>query len=1197
MFLRRFAAVALSLGTLWADPAGSVTATNAPADAMAALPRLRVAPGLQLKLWASEPLIENITSVSYDHAGRAYVVETGRRRTSVFDVRNLQPWLEDDFALRTAADRAAFLRRVLNPADTNYPAFLEAVRKGGKGGFQDFNRDGMLDSRDLEMEAERIRLVTDTDRNGQADRAETFADGFDGLVAGVAAGVLAEGTNVWFASIPELWRFPAAPVQGAPSVPHSPKNAHPMLDGFGVHIAFGGHDLHGLIKGPDGRLYFSIADRGTCVTNREGQVISLPDTGAVFRCEPDGSRFEVFATGLRNPQELAFDDDGNLWTADNNGDGGDKARWLLLLEDADYGWTLGWQWLPKMGAWNSERLWHPLTNHTAASRMPAVANIGHGPAGIAFFPGTGLGERFRGHFFYADFPGGIRHFRVEPDGAFFRVVQAAGADSWKWLEDNSAANTTGKVLWDLSPVDVTFPPFGGMIVADWVQGWEKTGKGRLWHLVDPSLGGNSAIAEVARLLAEGMIRREEEDLLNLFGHRDQRVRLEAQWEAARRYLAAKGTRAAGALAGRLVKLALARREAPLVRTHALWALAHLARLDPSLDLVDLLPTLADADPAVRLQAVRSIGSRKVLDAFPEFARLATTDSSLAVRAAAVRELGRFHDRRGATPVFRPAAGKLGTIFGQQNETAPELSLEPVFAALRADSVRDPVLLGAAVNALGHAWASWAFGGKVGAKVQAAARDQSERVRLAVLLAQRQCAAPGFIPDKNLAYQAVRVYAAPGLTNFLHDPAPQLVLEAARAINDLPVAAGLPALAGFLTAQPPMLAGGVTHWPSELNFTQTEWQTWVLRRAVNAAFRLGGAAHAQAIAEVALRSSTPEAVRIEALEALAAWPKPPLRDRIVGLHRPLPPRDRDPALRALQLIWSRITGAGSPVPVTLAAVRAGFALGVPELAVTMAALNANPDEAVQSELRRLRELTGRVTVDDLIARLDEGPVSSRQGAFARLALVRDAKAVTALAEWSERLAAGKVAEELRADVWEAAQKAADSAGGAARAPTLAKALIQWTNSWTKDDVLAPLRVALVGGDAANGKKLFAERADWGCQRCHKLDGEGGDVGPDLTGLGRTKGREYVLRAVVNPNAEIASGYESVLLELNDDSTVVGVLREEKPDELILMVPETGRTVVRKSDLKSRASVLSSMPEGLGDLMTRRELRDLVEAMSR
>jgi hypothetical protein len=133
MLLHRFlAALVLFAGIAVADPAGTVTVTNAPADALSALPRLRVAPGLKLQLWASEPLIENLTSVSYDHLGRAYVVETGRRRTSVFDVRNLQPWLDDDFALRTAADRAEFLRRVLTPGNTNYPAFLDAVHKGGK---------------------------------------------------------------------------------------------------------------------------------------------------------------------------------------------------------------------------------------------------------------------------------------------------------------------------------------------------------------------------------------------------------------------------------------------------------------------------------------------------------------------------------------------------------------------------------------------------------------------------------------------------------------------------------------------------------------------------------------------------------------------------------------------------------------------------------------------------------------------------------------------------------------------------------------------------------------------------------------------------------------------------------------------------------------------------------------------------------
>ena len=73
-----------------ADPAAASTnAAAKPADDIAnATRRLRVPQGLTVEAWATEPLVQNITSIDFDSRGRAYVVETGGRRTSVFDILN-----------------------------------------------------------------------------------------------------------------------------------------------------------------------------------------------------------------------------------------------------------------------------------------------------------------------------------------------------------------------------------------------------------------------------------------------------------------------------------------------------------------------------------------------------------------------------------------------------------------------------------------------------------------------------------------------------------------------------------------------------------------------------------------------------------------------------------------------------------------------------------------------------------------------------------------------------------------------------------------------------------------------------------------------------------------------------------------------------------------------------------------------------
>src|SRR5581483_11697397 len=269
----------------------------------------RAAADIKVSLFAAEPLLANPVAFCVDDRGRFFVAETFRLSKGVTDNRQHMSWLDDDLASRTVADRLAMYRKHLG-------------KKFGSYG----------------LEHDRIRMIEDTDGDGIADKARVFADGFGNPEDGLGSGVLARGDTVWYACIPHLWQLRDTKSTGHADVKKS------LHAGYGVHVAFIGHDLHGLRFGPDGKLYFSIGDRGAHVET-EGRVISTPDTGAVFRCNADGTDLEIVATGLRNPQELAFDQYGNLFTGDNNADGGDAARWVWVVDGGDSGWRIGYQYL------------------------------------------------------------------------------------------------------------------------------------------------------------------------------------------------------------------------------------------------------------------------------------------------------------------------------------------------------------------------------------------------------------------------------------------------------------------------------------------------------------------------------------------------------------------------------------------------------------------------------------------------------------------------------------------------------------------------------------------------------------------------------------------------------------------------------------------------------------------------------------
>jgi quinoprotein glucose dehydrogenase len=109
--------------------------------------------------------------------------------------------------------------------------------------------------------------------------------------------------------------------------------------------------------------------------------------------------------------------------------------------------------------------------------------------------------------------------------------------------------------------------------------------------------------------------------------------------------------------------------------------------------------------------------------------------------------------------------------------------------------------------------------------------------------------------------------------------------------------------------------------------------------------------------------------------------------------------------------------------------------------------------------------------------------------------------------------------LRLDVLEAAQERANAKGLTLHAPLREKLKQYDQHVRAKAGDILALRYpeVLAGGDAEKGRQIYLTSAAVYCQRCPKVGGQGGGVGPPLDGLGAQKTREYLLESIVVPNA--------------------------------------------------------------------------------
>ncbi|MEL7496630.1 MAG: PVC-type heme-binding CxxCH protein [Planctomycetota bacterium] len=1082
-----------------------------------AIAQFKYPQGLVCELFAAEPNVANIVSLHRDHQGRMFACETFRQERGVEDNRKHGHWMDEELAAQTVQDRIDYIKKYIPDAATSYTE-------------QD----------------DRIRLLIDSNDDGVADRVSVFSDKYNAVEMGTGAGVLSYRGNVYYTCIPSLFMLRDLNNDGR-------ADAQLILQtGYGVRFAFRGHDMHGLIVGPDGRLYFSIGDRGYNVSDQ----VKDPTSGAVFRCDLDGNNLEVVATGLRNPQELAFDDFGNLFTGDNNSDSGDKARFTEIIEGADSGWRMHYQYIGDRGPFNREKIWYPFNEDTPAYILPPIANISDGPSGLEFYPGTGFGDRFANRFFLCDFRGsatvsGVRSFRHVPNGA-----------GWK------LADEAEQPFWNMLITDIDFGSDGKLYAADWVQGWQGANKGRIYAFHDPQHVDSPIVNEVEQVLKNGMAATDLKSLLDFLGHKDRRVRMEAQFELVKRR---RGFM--------LIQTAQSTELSTLARVHALFGLEQIARLKQNQFAEVMLETvnrlLNDEDDQVVIAACKLLAT---------------------LNPKAETKLSDLLKHQNARVRFQ-AAMTLHKI-GKSKD------VDAIAAMLNAASDSDPTLRHGGIMAL-----VGIFEREPSPPTSTVAKlidNDSAAVRRALCVAMRKVIASNR-PNTFRAKQAAEKLVG----QLLGDSDSSIVLEAARVVHDVPARSQIKTLAGLVDRID--------------SFVESDA---LVRRILNANFRVGNQAAAAALATYAATPGGDVERRAEVINWLSQWKNPPERDFVLHNWRPLNPKQRNllDARTALQSNFDQLMDAEDSIAATAILAAGDLQLtsigdGLSKVVLSPSATSSSRVAALKS-LQRFKfaeldvileqladeseaKLPGdlKVALIDVMAKsksepvlipiinsiFEEGTLQEKQSVIATMGTMAGAVSESRLLRFIEQMQQGKFDAALRLDVVNAAL---------ARSTEKLDGAVEKYRAATVDPKILTTKYldALKGGSRSNGRKIFRAKTEVSCVRCHRVNGNGGEVGPDLSDIGKKKDRRYLLESIIEPNKVVAEGFAQTKVLTADGRLIVGLVKKETDAEMILLDAEGKEIVIEQDNIEDTMVGDSSMPADLHEKMTTSEIRDLVEFLA-
>ena len=1069
--------------------------------------------GFKASEYASDTLLSNPVAISFDNQDRLYVAEAHRKNTGVWGVTFSRWWAMEDYQARTLSDRQSMYERWSH----------------------------IVSPEQLSRESEIIRVIEDRDKDGIADHSEIFADGFNHPLDGNAAGILALDDRILLTCIPHLWSLPK-PNSG----PSSSRTS--LSKGFGVRVGVHGHDLHGLIQGPDGKIYFSVGDRGFDVTTIEGRRFHESHRGAVFRCHPDGTNLELFHNGLRNPQELAFNNYGDLFTVDNNMSGGDECRILHLLEGADSGWDATFQLsghfreetqraVHTKPTWFTEKLWSKPLSGQPHWHNPAIGNLSRGPSGLAHYPGSGFPQIYQDTFFLADFVGSasnstIINFRLKQSGASYRLEAA----------EDFASN--------ILATDLEFGSDGNLYVSDWINGWNGMGKGRIWKIEAPEVYKDDPRPKHEEsLFIQNFSKLSDKELGHLLGHNDRRIRTRSQFE-----LASRGD------AGSAVFIQQLKSPSKhLAQVHALWGMGQQAErqaVSPEA-LETVIECLTASHPEIRAQAA------KVIRQFP----IPPDRTSPLIHSVKDPHLRVVYQAMMSVSALRVSGAK-----------------QAILDQLQTGISADPAIRHGAVTALAQLFTN----------TELATFHSNENQWI------REC-----------AVLALRRNGSPLIEDFLTDPKPEITYEVIRAIHDLPIQASQEAAAKLIeqellneiSAPTPIAArifnlnfrlGQKSHAErlatiaSETNlpFAQrlealealADWNThspfdrvtWHLSKQERTRDSQIGPAIKPSIlktfteisarpnegSDKSIRRAQVACARLfidhnlidaQAVEELAKLETLPVAIRIAFLKKAI----RSDAL-PIETANRFLADTAPQIQIMAAAFlcRSDQALG---WRFFSEAINGNNSQLIQRSLEELSAFK-----------------SEKATLILQTALRRGINDALPKAAWLELVRATQERAEL------------------------SSLLHTFTEDVVSRSNLKSASILLEGGNSSRGEFLFKNHAAQ-CVRCHQINGFGGKAGPDLSRIGVTLNRDEIVQALINPSLRIAPGFGNVTLDLTDGDTITGNVIIESKLSIRLRLADQSEIDVAKEHIDFMTQQQSSMPP-MKDILTNRELRDLVNYLA-